>query len=93
MAEAAQINDPVKRAEKEALIQEQYGQLINGIVAENEVIRTNLHESAFTELADLYNVDVENFQNMTDAEKEILMSDMIPQWTSGVQQMADVFAD
>lgn len=93
MAEAAQINDPVKRAEKEALIQEQYGQLINGIVAENEVVRTNLHESAFTELADLYNVDVENFQNMTDAEKEILMSDMIPQWTSGVQQMADVFAD
>ena len=93
MAEAAQINDPVKRAEKEALIQEQYGQLINGIVAENEVLRTNLHESAFTELADLYNVDVENFQNMTDAEKEILMSDMIPQWTSGVQQMADVFAD
>ena len=93
MAEAAQINDPVKRAEKEALIQEQYGQLINGIVAENEVLRTNLHESAFTELADLYNVDVENFQNMTDTEKEILMSDMIPQWTSGVQQMADVFAD
>lgn len=93
MAEAAQINDPVKRAEKEALIQEQYGQLINSIVAENEVVRTNLHESAFTELADLYNVDVENFQNMTDAEKEILMSDMIPQWTSGVQQMADVFAD
>lgn len=93
MAEAAQINDPVKRAEKEALIQEQYGQLINGIVAENEVVRTNLYESAFTELADLYNVDVENFQNMTDAEKEILMSDMIPQWTSGVQQMADVFAD
>lgn len=93
MAEAAQINDPVKRAEKEALIQEQYGQLINGIVAENEVIRTNLHESAFTELADLYNVDVENFQSMTDAEKEILMSDMIPQWESGVQHMADVFAD
>ena len=93
MAEAAQINDPVQRAEKEALIQEQYGDLINGLVEQNETLRLNLHESAFTELADLYDIDVSNFQKMTDDEKDILLSDMIPYWTSGVQDMAKVFAD
>lgn len=93
MAEAAQINDPVQRAEKEALIQEQYGDLINGLVEQNETLRLNLHESAFTELADLYDIDVSNFQKMTDDEKDILLGDMIPYWTSGVQDMAKVFAD
>lgn len=92
MAEAAQINDPEAREARELLLKEQYGELINGIVAENEVIRNNLYDSAFTDLADLYNVDVENFQQMADAEKEILMSDLLPYWDSGVQHMADAFA-
>lgn len=92
MAEAAQINDPEERAEREALIQEQYGELINGLVEQNTTIRSNLYESAFEDLADLYDVDLSEFQNLSDEEKEILMSDMIPQWDSGVQHMADVFA-
>lgn len=92
MAEAAQINDPTARAERELLLQEQYGELINGIVEQNEQIRTNLYDSAFLDLANLYEVDVSNFQTMTDEEKEILMGDLLPYWTSGVQQMADVFA-
>ncbi|MGN0992888.1 MAG: hypothetical protein ACI4PE_03110 [Bacilli bacterium] len=92
MAEAAQINDPEKRAERELLLNEQYGELINGLVEQNETIRLNLHESAFTELADLYNTDLANFQQLTQDEQDILLNDMIPQWSSGVQQMADVFA-
>lgn len=92
MAEAAQINDPEERAERELLLQEQYGELINGLVEQNETIRVNLHESAFTELADLYDIDLENFRQLSEDEQDILLSDMIPQWTSGVQQMADVFA-
>lgn len=92
MAEAAQINDPEKRAQKEALLQEQYGELINGLVEQNETIRLNLHESAFTELAELYDIDLENFKQLSEEQKDILLGDMIPQWTSGVQDMADVFA-
>ena len=92
MAEAAQINDPEQRAEREALLQEQYGELINGLIDQNVTLRTNLYESGFTELADLYDVDLSNFMNLSDQEKEVLMSDMIPQWDSGVQQMTDKFA-
>ena len=92
MAEAAQINDPEERAQREALLQEQYGELINGLVEQNETIRLNLHESAFTELAELYDIDLENFKQLSEDQKDILLGDMIPQWTSGVQDMADVFA-
>ena len=92
MAEAAQINDPNARAERELLLQEQYGELINGLVEQNETIRSNLKDSAFEDLARLYEIDVSNFQNMSDEEQEILMSDLIPYWDSGVQHMADVFA-
>ena len=81
-----------EREEKKKLLVEQYGELINGLVAQNETIRQNLQESTFQELANLYNVDVENFLAMSDAEKEILMNSMIPQWDSGIQQMADKFA-
>ena len=92
MAEAAQINDPELRAEREALIQEQYGDLINGLVEQNEVVRLNLHESGFNELADLYHIDRENFQALTDEEKDIMLEQMIPQWDSGVQHMVETFA-
>ena len=92
MFEAAQINDPDERAQKELLINEQYGELINGLVEQNQTIRSNLHESAFDELARLYKTDVENYRRMSEEERNILLNEMIPQWTSGVQQMADTFA-
>ena len=81
MAEAAQINDPAKRKEREALLEEQYGQLINGLVAENATIRKNLEESAMDEV-----------ELMKDENLDKFMLEDIPYWTSGVQEMADVFA-
>ena len=92
LAEAAQINDPEARAERELMINEQYGELINGIVEENEVIRTNLRESAFDELVNLHQMELEEVEALSQAEKDIMLEDMIPQWTSGVQTMADAFA-
>ena len=92
MAEAAQINDPVARSERELLLQNQYEQLINGLTEQNATVRENLHESAFDDLSRLYDIDVSNFQNMSDQEKEVLMGDLIPYWESGVQHMTEVFA-
>ena len=92
MAEAAQINDPVARSERELLLQSQYEQLINGLTEQNATVRENLHESAFDDLSRLYDVNVSNFQNMSDQEKEVLMGDLLPYWESGVQHMTDVFA-
>ena len=74
------------------MINEQYGELINGIVEENEVIKTNLRESAFDELVNLHQMELEEVEALSQAEKDIMLEDMIPQWTSGVQTMADAFA-
>ena len=89
LKEAAQINDPEERAAKEALIKQHYGDAINHMLQDNDRIRHNLEESAFEDLAILYNEDVKKFTNMTDAEKNVLMNDLVPAWGSGVQEMID----
>lgn len=92
-----------ERQERAKLLQEQYGELINGLVEQNETIKQNLHESTFMALEGLYAADAESFKEMTgkdieafrdltDTEKDLIINDLIPQWDSGVQHMADVFA-
>ena len=92
MAEAAQINDPQERAERELLLQDEYGKLINGLVEQNSQVRLNLQESAFEDLSRLYDKDIKEYQNMTEAETDALMNGLVPQWESGIQAMADAFA-
>ena len=46
-------------------------------------------ESAFADLAALYNTDVANYNQMSVDEQNILMGDLVPAWESGIQQMAD----
>ena len=50
---------------------------------------TDLSNAAFDNLFGLYNINIEGFKNMTDEQQDILMNSMIPQWNSGIQQMAD----
>lgn len=78
-----------QRAEQVALLYEQYGENINYLVEQNANIRTNLEDSAFTELASMYDTNVEYFKNMTEEEQDLIMNNLIPQWDSGVQQMID----
>ena len=78
-----------QRAEQIALLYEQYGENINYLVEQNANIRTNLEDSAFTELASMYDTNVEYFKNMTEEEQDLIMNNLIPQWDSGVQQMID----
>lgn len=85
-------DDDEKRTEVIALLQEQYGEKINRLTENNLTIREKLQESAFTNLAALYDTDVANFQNMSTAEKDIILNDLIPTWNSGIQEMADKFA-
>lgn len=72
MKEAAQINDPQERAERELLLQQQYGELINGIVADNESIKANINTSAMSHLFDLYSQNADNYELMTQEQKNIL---------------------
>lgn len=124
MHEAALINDPQLRAEKELLIQEQYGELINDLVNQNQEIRNNLQESSFLSLSNLYeknlldftnltlderdlivdelgmafqtltgfyNEDIINFRRLSEEKQSIIIEQLVPQWNSGVQQMAETF--
>lgn len=72
MYEAAQINDPEKRKEREEMLEREYGELINGIVADNENIKQNLQQSTASQLFDLYDQNAENYEQMTEAQKGIL---------------------
>ena len=81
-----------ERVEKIALLRDQYGEYINSKLSENKNIRGNLMDSAFEDYAKLYDNDVENYKNMTDAQKQILMQNLVPAWSSGIQQMADKIA-
>ena len=87
-----QINDPEQREARKLLITQQYEELINGIVRDNEKIKQELHESTFLELADLYDEDYAKYATLAEAEQEILMDQMIPQWNDGIQEMIDKFA-
>ena len=75
-----------------ALINEYYGQIINGLTAENEELKQLMMEDTFNTLSALYEKDIEDYQNLSDTEKDILMNEMVPYWQSGIQTMADVFA-
>lgn len=92
MTEAMQINDPEQREARKLLITQQYEELINGIVRDNEKIKQELHESTFLELADLYDEDYGKYASLAEAEQEILMDQMIPQWNTGIQEMINKFA-
>lgn len=88
MKEAAQINDPEARLQKEQLLTQQYGELINGLVSQNETIKQNLYESTFLELEDLYGKQSETVTNFLQNQDDT-MSLLVAGWSSGLQEMAD----
>lgn len=52
------------------LYEKQYGDMINGILTENEYIKTNLMQSSYDALALMYETDSESFANMTGLNME-----------------------
>lgn len=85
MAEAAKINDPEARLEREKLLTEYYGDLLNSLALDNTDIRTNLSESAFLEVQEL-------FDDSYAYQEDLVMNQMVPLWDSGIQEMVNLFA-
>lgn len=77
-----------KQAEMVRLTQ-YYGDRLQNVAEQNASIRLNLEDSVFQALADMYDTNVETFYNMSQEEKDILMSDMVPGWNDGIQEMID----
>ena len=85
-----------QRNQKIALLQEQYGELINGIIAENEVIRLNLQESTYIELDRMYGENITHFENMTLAQQELvylLAGDSVAAYEAMSQAQQAIIAD
>jgi len=74
-----------ERIRELTLLREEYGEFINNKTQQNLDVRKNLTESAFNDIAAIYNMDVINYQKMTDDEKSIIMGDLVPAWNSGIQ--------
>ena len=92
MAEAALINDPELRAEKERLIQEQYNELMMQAEEDYQVAKYDLQESFFNDWVELNDMTLDEFRALNDNEKDIIMTDMVPTWKNGISEMADAFA-
>lgn len=72
MTEAAQINDPEERSQRELLIAQQYGELINNLTAQNENIRNSLYQSSIVSMMDSYNQNLINYENMTAEQQKLI---------------------
>ena len=85
-----------QRNQKIALLQEQYGELINSIVAENEVIKLNLQESTYIELDRMYGENISHFEEMTLAQQELvnmLAGDSVAAYQAMSQEQQAIIAE
>ena len=76
-----------ERLERLALLEEQYGEYINGLAQQNTNIRVNLAGSAVNDLANLYAQDAANYEAMTLEERESLVQNLLVPWSGGIQEM------
>lgn len=84
--------DEEKMKEHLALVDKEYEDMITFNTEQNEIIRKNLQQSTFESLAEMRDLDIEDFNNMTFEEQRIIMESMVPFWNTGVQAMTDKFA-
>lgn len=82
------ISDEERRQKQMELI-EQYHNSLYGLTQRHENLKLNLQDSTFSSLAVMYNKNVEDYQDMTDKEKDILMEQTVPYWNNAMSQMAD----
>lgn len=82
-----------EREQKRLDIQTYYGDLINDLVADNEYIKQNYYESTIDSLEDFYKEEPERLQEMVNQDKDILMNDLDPAWTSLYQDVVNNLTD
>ena len=81
-----------QKLQKSYELQKYYGQKINDLIAENASIRNNLMDSAFEELAKMYNITPEQFRAMSKEQQDKIFKDIIPQSNSYAAQMVESIA-
>jgi len=87
LEEAALINDPEEKARQMELIQRQYEEALNNIASDNLKIRNNLYESSFAELNRMNIGSINAFYDLSNAEKDIVIGQILPQWDTAIGNM------
>lgn len=82
------IND----TEAKELLEKEYLENMAALQADYLAVTQNLKESVFMEMALLYDQDISYYQEMSDAEQDILMNQMVPTWDTGMHRMMEAMA-
>lgn len=89
-----------EKAQEEKLIRQEYGEYINSLAQQISTDNLNLTESTFIAINDEYDKsgqrfedmigkNIQNFEDMTQRQKQLMMSQIVPNWDNSVQQMID----
>lgn len=73
--------------EQSKLLETNYNNYIINIAKEAEYGKQNLMSSTFESLFQLQNKEIQNFQSLSDTEKEIFMQQLVPTINSGIEEM------
>lgn len=76
-----------ERERRRVELTEQYNNAIVDLTQQNEEIRTNLMDSTFKSLADMYGNTVDDYKNLGIPEQEALMQQTVSMWGSGFDKL------
>jgi hypothetical protein len=91
LKELQKIIDPEERAAKEKMINEIYFQDMELLTEKHETFKKNLIDSTSTEIQKTNDDNATSFEEATDREINKIMTELVPQWNTGVAEMADSF--
>ena len=82
----------VNDIEAKKLLEKEYLENMAALQEDYLAVTQNLKESVFMEMALLYDQDISYYQEMSDAEQDILMNQMVPTWDTGMHRMMEAMA-
>ena len=73
------------------LLDKQYNNYIIDLAGETDITQKNLLDSAIASYSNSYDMNLQNFNRMTDAQKEKWLKDMVPSVKSGIADLVGNF--
>lgn len=82
-----------EREERRAKLTEDYNNAILGLTQQHEQLKTNLMNSTFQSLANMYGTTIDTYKNLGIPEQNELMQQTVSIWGSGIDQLADTLGE
>lgn len=82
-----------EREERRAKLTEYYNNAILGLTQQHEQLKTNLMNSTFQSLANMYGTTIDTYKNLGIPEQNELMQQTVSIWGSGIDQLADTLGE